>query len=110
MNDEKLPIGEEFIRKNDIGNYIITNLGALLFAKNLNNFRHLKRKAIRVVQYNGTGRIQADREKVFEQGYAICFSDICDYINAHYSELLKDADAILDSICDKAVPFLEKYF
>lgn len=74
-------LDEEFIRKNDIGNYIITNLGALLFAKNLNNFRHLKRKAIRVVQYNGTGRIQADREKVFEQGYAICFSDICDYIN-----------------------------
>ena len=30
--------------------------------------------------------------------------DICDYINAHYSELLKDADAILDRICDKAVP------
>ncbi len=74
-------LDEDFIRKNDIGNYIITNLGALLFAKNLNDFRHLKRKAIRVVQYNGTGRIQADREKVFEQGYAICFSDICDYIN-----------------------------
>lgn len=74
-------LDEEFIRKNDVGNYTITNLGALLFAKNLNNFRHLKRKAIRVVQYNGTGRTQADREKIFEQGYAVCFSDICGYIN-----------------------------
>lgn len=74
-------LDEEFIRKNDAGNYIITNLGALLFAKNINNFRHLKRKAIRVIQYSGTSRTQANREKVFEQGYAICFNEICDYVN-----------------------------
>lgn len=47
---------EEFIRQMDNGNYEITNLGALLFAKDLKSFTHLKRKAIRVIRYKGSGR------------------------------------------------------
>ena len=39
-------LDEEFIRKNDVGNYTITYLGSLLLDKILNNFRILKRKAI----------------------------------------------------------------
>lgn len=56
---------EEFIREMDNGQYAITNMGALLFAKDLNDFAHLKRKAMRVIQYKGKGRTQAIREKVF---------------------------------------------
>lgn len=72
---------EEFIHEMDNGQYIITNMGALLFAKDLNKFSHLKRKAVRVIQYKGTGRTNALRELVFTQGYAICFDEICRYID-----------------------------
>ncbi len=72
---------EEFIREMDNGQYAITNMGALLFAKDLNKFSHLKRKAVRVIQYKGAGRTNAIREQVFTQGYAICFDEICRYID-----------------------------
>ena len=64
----------------DNGNYIITNMGALLLTKDLNEFSHLKRKSIRVIQYKGTGRTNAIRERIFTKGYAIQFDDITDYI------------------------------
>lgn len=70
---------EEFIREMDNGKYEITNMGALLFAKNINNFQHLKRKAIRVIQYKGAGRTNAIREQVFTQGYAIEFDAVSRY-------------------------------
>lgn len=71
---------EQFIRKMDNGNYAITNMGALLLAKDLNVFTGLKRKAIRVIRYKGNGRTNAIREQVFTKGYAIQFDDITDYI------------------------------
>ena len=71
---------EQFIREMDNGNYEITNMGALLLAKDINIFSHLKRKAVRVIRYKGTGRTNATREKVFTKGYAIQFDDITDYI------------------------------
>lgn len=46
-------VDEEFIREMDNGNFVITNMGALLLAKDLNVFAHLKRKAIRVIKYKG---------------------------------------------------------
>ena len=55
-------------------------MGALLLAKDLNVFAHLKRKAIRVIKYNGNGKTNAIREQVFTKGYAIQFDDITDYI------------------------------
>lgn len=73
-------VDEEFIREMDNGNFAITNMGALLLAKDLNVFAHLKRKAIRVIKYKGNGKTNAIREQVFTKGYAIQFDDITDYI------------------------------
>lgn len=73
-------VDEEFIREMDNGNYEITNLGALLLAKNLNVFAHLKRKAVRVIKYKGNGKTNAIREQMFTKGYAIQFDDITDYV------------------------------
>lgn len=72
---------EEFIRRMDNGSFEITNMGALLFGKDLNKFFQLKRKAIRVIQYRGRGRTNAIREQIFTQGYAICFDAICTYVS-----------------------------
>ena len=38
------------------GNYNITNLGALLFAKRVADFPSLARKAVRVIKYDGNDR------------------------------------------------------
>ena len=73
-------VDEQFIVEMDNGHYAITNMGALLFAKNINDFSRLKRKAIRVIQYKGSSRTQALREQVFTKGYAIQFDDVTDYV------------------------------
>jgi predicted HTH transcriptional regulator len=46
------------IRRSDAGGWDIANLGAVLFAKRLDTFHALKRKAVRVVQYRGSGRAE----------------------------------------------------
>lgn len=71
---------EQFIMQRDNGNYAITNMGALLLAKDLNEFSQLKRKAIRIIRYKGNARTNAIRERIFTKGYAVQFDDITDYI------------------------------
>ena len=73
---------DEIIQKQDNGLYSITNLGALLFAKDLNEFARLGRKAMRVVQYKGINRLLIQKEESFVQGYAVCFENIVRYVNA----------------------------
>jgi ATP-dependent DNA helicase RecG len=58
----------------------ITNLGAILFARNLDKFPRLSRKAIRVVSYNGVNKLETIRERVEKKGYAIGFTEIVRYI------------------------------
>ena len=45
------------------GKWNITNLGAVLFAKRLADFRTLARKAVRVVLYKGENRVKTVREQ-----------------------------------------------
>lgn len=49
----------------------ITNLGAMLFAKNLSDFDGLNRKSIRVVTYKGKSKLDTLKDEFFMQGYAI---------------------------------------
>ena len=72
---------EEFIKNNENGKWDITNLGAILFAKNINDFKNIKRKSIRVVQYDGKNKLNTMREEIGDKGYAIIFESIIKYIN-----------------------------
>lgn len=67
---------------NAAGSWNVTNLGAILFAKDLHRFRGLARKAMRVVVYEGKGRIKTLREQEGRRGYASGFAGLMDYINA----------------------------
>lgn len=58
----------------------ITNLGALLYANDLNDFPELRRRACRVIVYEGTGRIHTVRERSQKGGYATAFSGLVEYI------------------------------
>jgi len=60
----------------------VTNLGAILFAKNLADFGALGRKGLRVIQYAGKNRIQTLREAPGNKGYAVGFEGAIAYINA----------------------------
>jgi predicted HTH transcriptional regulator len=61
--------------------YDITNLGAILFAKNLSVFERLSRKAVRVIMYEGKNRIKTLREMQGQRGYAAGFKGLISYIN-----------------------------
>jgi len=71
---------DEMIIENDGGSWNITNLGAVLFAKDLRNFRTLRRKTIRIILYKGAGRIETIREHEHTKGYACGFEDIISYV------------------------------
>ena len=49
---------DQLIVSCEAGGWNITNLGAILFAKRLDDFAVLKRKAMRVIQYRGNSRIE----------------------------------------------------
>jgi ATP-dependent DNA helicase RecG len=62
--------------------YSITNLGALLFAKNLEQFDLLQRKTPRVIEYKGRGKLEPRSDQIGRQGLAVGFESLIDYINA----------------------------
>lgn len=71
---------EEIIRRNINGNWDITNLGAILFARDLRHFKDLKRKSVRVIQYKGGSKIDAIKEQEGLRGYAVGFEGLVKYI------------------------------
>jgi len=72
---------ESAIQYSDDGSLFITNLGAILFAKNLADFPGLFRKAVRVVVYKGKDRLHTIKEHEGRKGYASGFSGLISYIN-----------------------------
>ncbi len=73
---------ETIILKQDNGLYAISNLGAIVLAKDLRRFNRLKRKAIRIVQYENTNRMNILRDEVFYKGYAVIFEQLIALIEA----------------------------
>lgn len=71
---------DQLLRKTDNGLWNITNLGAILFAKKLQSFQHLNRKAVRLILYRGNDRVETVRELEGSKGYAVGFERLIDYI------------------------------
>ena len=76
-----LRLKEENIVNEYEGQYAITNLGAILFAKNLKDFPSLSRKAIRVIKYKGNNKVETERDLIGNRGYAIDFTSLLEWIN-----------------------------
>ena len=74
---------QELLETCDAGGWNITNLGGLLFARNLNDFQYLRRKALRVIKYRGTGRLETEFEHVETMGYAAGFSRLINLVMAY---------------------------
>jgi predicted HTH transcriptional regulator len=73
-------INEKLIIKSQ--GYAITNLGAILFAKNLTEFELVERKSVRVIVYKGKNKVETIREQIGGKGYALGFLGLVDWINS----------------------------
>jgi predicted HTH transcriptional regulator len=77
---------DKFISENLVeektSKYSITNLGAILFAKDLNDFPDLKRKAIRVIVYKHNNKIETIREQIGGKGYVSGYQGLIDWVNS----------------------------
>lgn len=72
-------IQDKVITEDDNG-YSITNLGALLFAKDIESFDSLARKSLRVILYSGTNRVKTQKEQSGKKGYAVGFEGLIKYL------------------------------
>lgn len=76
---EKLIQEQLVIKENK--HFAITNLGAILFAKNLKDFPSLTRKAARVILYKGKDRTHTLKEQVGQRGYASGFVGLNTFVD-----------------------------
>lgn len=60
----------------------ITNLGAIMFARQLQSFQHLARKTVRLIMYRGSSRVETIREIEGSKGYAVGFEGLIGYLKA----------------------------
>ena len=90
---------DDLIALSNAGGWNVTNLGAILFARKLGDFPGIKRKAVRVVKYNSTGRIDALTEREDAKGYAAGFVGTVDYIMA-----LVPSNEVIEQSLRKTVP------
>ena len=79
-------IEERMLIKRFHGQIDITNLGAVLFAKDLKKFERLARKTLRIIQYKGKNRVETIREFPSKdqesKGYAIGFDAAIGFIDS----------------------------
>ena len=90
---------DALIQPADAGGWNITNLGAILFAKRLSDFRSLSRKAVRVIRYRGNSRVETIKEQVGGKGYASGFEGLIEYING-----LLPSNEVIGPALRKTVP------
>ncbi len=72
---------DEMIKRQENGRFSITYLGAVLLAKDLTQFDPLKRKTLRIIQYDGNTKLQTVREIEIKKGYAVGFEEIIQTIH-----------------------------
>lgn len=71
---------EGMIRREVDGTLSIINLGAILFARDMTKFPGLSRKILRVVSYDGDGRVRTHREYKGKKGYASGFEPLIQFL------------------------------
>lgn len=84
---------DKLIRKRGQDRFDITNLGAILLAKDLHTFERLERKAVRVIVYEDSSRVKAIHRQEELRGYACGFQGLVGYINDQlpHNEVIEQA-------------------
>ncbi|MDA3873478.1 MAG: putative DNA binding domain-containing protein [Kiritimatiellae bacterium] len=83
---------ERLVAQNESG-YIISNLAAILLAKELKNFSNVSRKAPRVIVYGGVGKSKTKGDITGGKGYAVGFQGLVQHVMGQLpqNEVLEDA-------------------
>ena len=68
------------VRSNMEGGYDVLNLGAILLAKDIEEFPSLRGKAVRVIKYKGVDKRSSEPEREGRHGYAVGFSGLIKHI------------------------------
>ena len=84
---------QDLVRPQDNGRWSVTNLGALLLARNLRDFACLRKRAVRVIVYQGKGNIDIRADHEFAEGYVMSLPKALDYILDQTSEGEEDQGA-----------------
>jgi ATP-dependent DNA helicase RecG len=86
-------IKEELIARVHNSEYSITNLGCILFSRNMQEVKRLSRKSIRVIVYKDGTRLHAIHEQVIIKGYASGFEGLIEFIMSMTptNEIIKSA-------------------
>ncbi len=69
-----------FLMDNMEGQYDITNLGAILLARDLKLFPSISGKSVRIVRYLGRDKSRSDYEQEGKKGYAVGFSGMIQFL------------------------------
>lgn len=80
---------DNLVARRAADSFDVINLGAILFAHDLTGFGPLGRKALRVIKYKGTTRLQTEREWAdppARTGYATSFQAAVSFINSQLPE------------------------
>ena len=77
----------------------VSNLGAIVLAKQLGDFPSVARKATRVVSYDGTSRVKTIKEQVGSRGYAVSYQGLISYITG-----LLPSNEVIEKAIRKTVP------
>lgn len=72
---------QERIISEALQGYNILNLGAVLFARDVESFPTISRKSVRVVFYDGNSRIKTKKEQVGKKGYATGFEGLIKFLD-----------------------------
>jgi ATP-dependent DNA helicase RecG len=72
---------EENLIIKERGQFGITNLGAVLFAKRMDNFPTVARKATRLIIYEGSDKLKTIRDVHGRMGYATAFEAFINYVH-----------------------------
>lgn len=73
-------LNEKFIIKTTQEMYDITNLGALLLARDVTKFETIAHKYVRVIWYKDKSKLETIREQEFLGGYILEYENIINYI------------------------------
>jgi len=73
---------DRLIKKQFGDRWDILNLGAILFAEQLSDFEKIERKAVRIIRYEGSAKLETIRERIGAFGYAKSFEAMILVIDA----------------------------
>lgn len=73
-------VEQDLLIAEESGRWGITNLGALLLARNIRQFPSLAKRTIRVVHYEGPGNLSIRENREFSEGYARSLADAESFI------------------------------